>query len=520
MTATSSAGARTTGRERPPHTRSTEPSAAGEQALRPHEQHDDDEAEEERRQVLALRRRERPAEQPGHVADREAAERRGEQPVHPAQHHAGEHDDRLEEREVLRDDRLLDGEQHRDDGGQQPRDQHRRPDDAVRAHPEQAGRLEVHRGRTHLQPDRRAPEKQHQRHEADRRRHDRDDGDLAHVRPEDAPRLDQLRERGGRLAERIVALVDQQRHALQQERDREGGDEHRRRRLRSQRPEDDPIHRQGQAEHDGEAERDPDPDRPVLLGRERERERARHDQLAVGEVDEAQHAEDETDPDRHQREDRPLSDCVDLHLRLHRRAQEVGQLAGENPVTRGTRGSAGRCRPRRRGSGRGGARRWRARATGRRAPTVRWARCSTSRIAIPCSRICGERLEDHVRHRRVTARATARRAAARPVGRRAPAQSRAAAAGRRRARPACRAWNSRTTGKSSSTALDVLGCAVLRPARREPEPEVLLDRELPEDAPPLGHERHAAARDVLGRLAADGRARPPARRPLPRGRGP
>ena len=57
-------------------------------------------------------------------------------------------------------------------------------------------------------------------------------------------------------------------------------------------------------EHDGEAEDDRRPHRPAPLGGHGERERARHHELAVGEVDEAQHAEDEADADGHQRVDR------------------------------------------------------------------------------------------------------------------------------------------------------------------------------------------------------------------------
>ena len=52
----------------------------------------------------------------------------------------------------------------------------------------------------------------------------------------------------------------------------------------------------------------PTADRPAALGREREREPARHDQLPVGEVDQAQDAEDEADADGHEREDRPQPD--------------------------------------------------------------------------------------------------------------------------------------------------------------------------------------------------------------------
>ena len=67
-------------------------------------------------------------------------------------------------------------------------------------------------------------------------------------------------------------------------------------------------------EHDREAEDDPGPHRPAPLRGERERERARHHELAVGEVDEAQHAEDEPDPDRHQRVDRAERERVGERL--------------------------------------------------------------------------------------------------------------------------------------------------------------------------------------------------------------
>ena len=41
------------------------------------------------------------------------------------------------------------------------------------------------------------------------------------------------------------------------------------------------------------------------------------------------------------------------------------------------------------------------------------------------------------------------------------------------------------------------------PARSQPEPQVLLDGEVAEDAPSLGHECHAGPGDRLGRVAAD-----------------
>ena len=60
---------------------------------------------------------------------------------------------------------------------------------------------------------------------------------------------------------------------------------------------------------------------------ERERVRAGHDQLPVGEVDEPQDAEDEPDPDRHQRVDGAEADGVD---------QGLGVDGGEADVMRGT----------------------------------------------------------------------------------------------------------------------------------------------------------------------------------------
>ena len=65
-----------------------------------------------------------------------------------------------------------------------------------------------------------------------------------------------------------------------------------------------------------EAERDPHADRPVVIRGERERERAGHDQLAVGEVDQPHHAEDEADADRHERVDRTEPDGVHLDLEI------------------------------------------------------------------------------------------------------------------------------------------------------------------------------------------------------------
>ena len=137
--------------------------------------------------------------------------------------------------------------------------------------------------------------------QADHRDDDGDDRDLPDVDAPDRDRAVEVGERRRDLAERAEP---EQRDALEQERHGERRDEHHRRRVAAQGPEDEPVHEHGQDEHGGEAEDDAGPHRPAPLRRERQRERARHDELAVGEVDEAQDAEDEPDADRHQRVDR------------------------------------------------------------------------------------------------------------------------------------------------------------------------------------------------------------------------
>ena len=78
--------------------------------------------------------------------------------------------------------------------------------------------------------------------------------------------------------------------------------------------EDEPVHQHREGEHDRKAKNDPRPGRPAPLGGERESEGTGHHQLAVREVDEAQHAEDETDADRHQRVDRSERERVGKRL--------------------------------------------------------------------------------------------------------------------------------------------------------------------------------------------------------------
>ena len=201
-------------RVEPSHTRSTSADcAAREEPGRPQEQDEDHEREHRRGQEDGLVGRQRAVDHAGREADREAAERRRPEPVDPADDDADEHDDRLLEREVGRDERELDGQDHRDRRGEEPGEQHGDADDAVGLDAEQPRGPEVGRGGPHLQADRRPPEQEREQPERDDRDHDGEDRHLADVDAADRHHLVQRRDRDGRLADRAVADVEDQRDA-------------------------------------------------------------------------------------------------------------------------------------------------------------------------------------------------------------------------------------------------------------------------------------------------------------------
>ena len=118
-----------------------------------------------------------------------------------------------------------------------------------------------------------------------------------------------------------------------------------------------------------------------------ERERAGHDQLAVGEVDEPHHAEDETDSDGDERVRSSRADGVD---------ERLDERVEDEAVTRGTRRSSARCRRRPPASGSCATRRSRAHTCG---PRTRPFAVRAARRAAPSrrvSRISRERLEDDI----------------------------------------------------------------------------------------------------------------------------
>ena len=291
-----------------PHTRSTA-ARESEQAAGTDEQHEDHGREEERRQVLALARRQRAAQQAGGEADREAAECGRDEPVHPAEHHAREDDDRVESAKSGVTSGVCTVSITA----------------TIAASTPESRTANRSRGR----PGRRASAPS----EVDRRR--------PHVQA-DLGAVDQQPSGAGPAATTIATIVilrmstpktstgwfslaseaaglpndPNQSSAMLWSRKAiakvatsiTAGDCVRSGRKTSRSIASDSTSTTAKQSSDAR------PDRPVPLRRDREREGARHDQLAVGEVDEPQDTEDEADADGHQRVDRAEPDRVGEHL--------------------------------------------------------------------------------------------------------------------------------------------------------------------------------------------------------------
>jgi hypothetical protein len=105
---------------------------------------------------------------------------------------------------------------------------------------------------------------------------------------------------------------DQKNGVLHEIGDREGGDQQGRRAGLAQRPEGDPLHAEGEDGDDDDGAQGHDHHR--IAGQRVDHEAAHHDQLAMGEVDQAHDAEDEADAERGQGIDRAQADRVDQVL--------------------------------------------------------------------------------------------------------------------------------------------------------------------------------------------------------------
>ena len=206
------------------------------------------------------------------------------------------------------------------------------------------------------------------------------------------------------------------REVLQQVAERERGDEQRRRVGAADRPERHPLHRERRRRSTISDRRRASSERPAAAPASRyERVAADHDQLAVGEVDQAHDPEDQRDPEREQRVEAAEADA--------RRSAFWSEVVSS---ARGlARPEVGRRRSRRRrqllaGAGERRSARCAARRCGRRSATARLAFCSTSRIVTPVLAQLRERLEDEVDHdRREAERRLVEQQQARPAEQRA-----------------------------------------------------------------------------------------------------
>jgi hypothetical protein len=230
---------------------------------------------------------------------------------------------------LRRDEQVLDAQQDGHERSDDTTDEHGRADHAVRPHAEQPRGVEVRRRGTHLQPQPRPIEEEREQPRAGDGQHDREDRHLVDVQAADADHVDERGDRDRGLPDqRVVLEVHQECNRLEHERDREGRHEHHGGRGAAQRAEDREFHEHREADHDREAEDDRQPRGQRLvpevvrrLRPEREHVRAGHDELAVGEVHEAEHTEDEPDTERHQGVHRTEADRVDDRLRVDRCAE-------------------------------------------------------------------------------------------------------------------------------------------------------------------------------------------------------
>ena len=141
------------------------------------------------------------------------------------------------------------------------------------------------------------------------------------------------------------------------------------------------------------------------------------------------------------------------------------------------------------------ARRSRSRSVRSASATVRWARCSTSSIDDAALADLGERLEDDVDDRRREPERRLVEQQARRARRRARAPIASCCCWPPESAPA---WRRAELGDDREELVrprESASAPSRRAGSREPEPEVLLDRQLAEDAPALGHERDRRARD-------------------------
>ena len=165
------------------------------------------------------------------------------------------------------------------------------------AHPAQPRHPEVLGGGAHLHAEPGAAQEQRERDQQDGGRRDRDDGQPADR--EVRPTVTDRRNSGVTSADFGNVVNDHLGEVLQEEADRERGDQQRRRVGAAHRAERDPLHQQRQHDDDRRSRRYISRPRPALG--QVDHVRADHDELAVGEVDQLHDAEDQGDAEREQR---------------------------------------------------------------------------------------------------------------------------------------------------------------------------------------------------------------------------
>ena len=285
--------------------------------LRSDDQNSEDGCEHEGVAVGPEAEREQRLQGDGQGADREASEDCTRQASHAADDRGdeGEQDDVDADRGRHR--ARLRGEQDRRRRGKQAGESERCGNHRVGADPEHTCHLEVLGGGAHLRPQRRPPKEEANGDEQDDRHGDDDHVELLDHDRADRERSAQARREIRRSRQRAP---DEPGNALEQEAERERGDQQRLGSCPPDGAECDPLHCESERDDDHHGHRDQHWRRQR---NQHDRERARHDQLAVGEVDQPHDSEDDGDAEREQREQASERDRVD-HILDHEVLRQFG----------------------------------------------------------------------------------------------------------------------------------------------------------------------------------------------------
>src|SRR5690348_4672204 len=309
-----------------------------EQPAGPHQHHDD---EQQEYQQVAVGRGDVAGDEGLRQADQQAAEHRTGDRPDAADHRGGERLEAGDEADRAR--HLVEQQPSHDPGhaGQRGAEEERHRDREVHVDAEHLGGLPVGGHRPHL-PAQLGPvdyllQPRHQDQAHDQHQDlDRVDGDRADR--DSRVGVDEV----GRVVDAVLRTEEQERRALQEERDADGGDQRRYPRGVPQRPVREPLDRHPQAAHQAGRQREHDDQQQ----RHGDRQRGRpaepldheetdvgpdHVQVPMGEVEQLEHPVDHREPECYQRVQRARGETVHQFLEEEGHAPDPACLLAVRP---------------------------------------------------------------------------------------------------------------------------------------------------------------------------------------------